>query len=418
MAQAVADVYNTHMEEVSKHLPRLLEMEAFASQKIKRATKKHGVVQTGSGNDFRAPFQYQAAGVHFGAANLAGGALSAGDGSKYAQFVQTAFGMQEGTSLNYDVMKEGKSKNALVDHLKKNLKEMSEAWKKNEDKGWHNITGTQGLIAYATANTTTVYTLDPEFGANLLDVGQPVEVYDTSLGSHRTSGGTIKITAINKLGPTVTLASDPSGAATDKLAIMGTGTTPAWMLGLYAVNNVATTGTLHGVNRETYPEIISNMIDGSSGLSLELANIMLANIEQRRGKKKKLIGFAHPAQFNNIKMLGVEISNWNRGSSDKMIDIMPKMEESTVFCGLTLHKDLHASKERIDLVNIDDWARVVTVEPHFYERPDNGGKLWEVRSSDEVTMAFNIYMVADYNFACLDPGAGGGLYDIPYTSGF
>lgn len=419
--QVVADIYAHNMETLASTLPLLVEVEDFAVQKVKKAAARHRIVQTPNSADFRAPFIYQLPG-EAGIFSAAGGSLGNGSGYKASQFVQTTKAFKLGVGLNQDVINSTTGTKARRSAVKENTKQAMRNYRRMEDIMWHNITGTQGLIALATGYNTNVYTCDEEFGANLAQVGQPLEAFSFDLQTHRTTGSTPDslplVTAISKENRTITLdGADGSPAATDYLAFQGVGATPASHHGLYAFNNVATTGTLLGVNRATIPEINSNYVDGSSGLTIELGYQITSKIRQRRGSKPTLTGFAAPAQLLAIYQLGISISNWQRGQNDKMIDVMPQDADSLPFCGTDVFRDIHSSKKRIDWTSLKDWARVFSQEVGYY-RDLNGNMFFEGRNGSGVVIATHLFYIwSKFNYVNIDPGMGGFVYDLPIPAG-
>ena len=428
MAQATADILKHTMETVRPTLKYLVEEEEFASQKVKRASEKHRIAKTTNSADFRAPFIWQTAGQP-AIFSSAGGALGAGNGYKTDHFVQACKEFRVAVSVNQDVLSATKAK-SIKNALKENLKQAGKTYRRAEDAMWHNLTGTQGALALGTTFDTVTYTCDTEFGANLWMVGWPVEVFAANLSTWKTStlsaAGTLPtVAAINKKNRTLALSSvgsfDTAAAAGDYLLFQGVGSTPASQLGLYAFNNVAVTGTLLGVNRATIPEINSNFVDGSTGLSVELGYILKSQIRQRRGKVNKLTAFAHDTQRLAIHQLGLNASVWQRSAGDKTIDWMPKDDgEPLPFCGVMVHQDIHSSRKRIDFICLDSWVRIYHEEMDFYRRPDGGSYFFEGRnSSGGVTAVWHFYMWAFYNMMDCSGGSDGGMiYDLPIASGF
>lgn len=418
MAQAIADVYKKNMETLRPHIPALLEAETdgLAVEKIKQA-EEHRIERTPNSADFRAPIKVQKP-ANFGTFDRAGGALVAGAGFKIQQLVQTCFPLKLGVDVNLEVRWGSKANK----DFKENMSDAISQFKWMQDVSWHNTSGTQGLLGQATAYDTGVFTMDPEFGSNLFQEGMPVEVFASGLGTHRSSSETPSdlptVSAVDKSGKTVTLTNlgTITPQATDVLAFQGCGSTPAWMLGLYGVNTTTTSGNYLGLSRTTYPTINSNFLDGSSGLTPDMGFIVRSRIRQRRGKVKKLIGFAHDNVLLTIYNQGIAISNWNRGASDKMIDQLPKDSDSVPWCGMTIHRDIHSSKQRIDLVNLDSWFRVYEKKPGYYE--DAGGNRFFHGRNSAGTLTANdqFFVVCSQNYGCDDPGAAGFIHSIPINT--
>ena len=430
-AQANADIVKSTMEKVRPTFKYLTEDEEYASQLVKRASEKHRIAKTTNSADFRAPFIWQQAGAP-GIFSSAGGALGTGFGYKTDHFVATCKEFRVAVSVNQDVLSATKAQK-LKSALKENLKQAGRTYRRAEDAMWHNITGTQGMLALSTGLSTLTYTCDTNFGINLVEVGWPVEVFDSTLTTQKTATlsaadtlPTITGATFSKTNRTLTISSqasfDSAAAAGDYIGFQGVGSTPASQLGLYAFNTTATTGTLLGVNRATISDINCNFVDGSEGLSIELGYILKSQRRQRRGRAKlgKCVGFAHDAQMLAIQQLGHNIENLDRKAGDSMIDPAFKYADTLQFCGDPVHLDLHQNRSRIDFTVLDNWARIYHEDIDYYKRPDGGSYWFEGRnSSGGVTAAWHFYLWSYYNMLDCSGGSDGGfIYNLPIVSGF
>jgi len=424
MAQAIADILYQNSEVVRKAMPTLFELESYPSQMIKKSVEAHRISRTPNSADFRAPLEYAPAG-RFGTFDRAGGSLGTGSGYKTQQLVQTCFPLKLGIELNLDVRWATEAPNlTVVNAFKHNMKRAIPTFQRYEDAGWHNIvSGNQGLIAQSTSYASDVYTMDPEHGADLVQMNQSVEIYDSALTGHRTTGVTPDslpyVLNVDKANKTVKLSSlsGLSPAAGDYLAFEGAGATPAWMNGLYYFHSTATSGNLLGLSRTTVSEINSNFVDGSAGLSPEIGFQLYAKIKQRRGKVATLQGLVHTAQAATMYKSAIAISEWQRGGNDKMIDLFPKLSDTITWCGVPHRIDIHQSRKRIDWINTKQWGRVWEHELDWYEDL-SGRRFFPKRTSDVISAADSMYLVCSHNFYCVDPGGEGFIYDLPIPTGF
>lgn len=421
------------METLRPALPELYEAETknTAYGLITKGAEKHKITKTPNGTDFRIPLQVAAPGV-FGALNLAGGSFYTGTAASLQQMYQTYFPVQLAFKLDLQNIftTEDKSK-AIVNAFKKTMEQAPQRLAWNNDASFHNIgSGYQGLVGLSSSVTsvgagTETVTFDTEFAANLLYPGQRLEIFANNLGTHRTSAipnalpyvssvdksaGTAVITGLGAITP----------AADDYYAFPGVGTTPAWMNGLYYFHNTATTGNLLGLSRSSYQELISNMVNANGALVPAHGWQLYQKIRQRTGvAPSKLKGLIHSAQAFQIYSLGLAISEWQRGKSDEMIDVSPKIGDYVNFCGVNHLVDMHQSKKRIDWLDTENWGRVYLKEADFYKTPGDGKMIFETRDGDgRVAAAIEFFMILAENFYNSKPAADGFVYGLSIPTGF
>lgn len=423
---------NATMETLRPILPELYEAETknTAYGLITKGAEKHKITKTTNGTDFRIPLEVSAPGV-YGALDLAGGSFLTGTSATLKQMYQSYFPTQLAFKLDLqNIYTTDDSKLAIVNAFKKTMKDAPKRLAWNNDASLHNITsGYQGLVALGTAVTsagtgTETMTFDTEFAANLLYPGMRVEIFKNDLSVHRTSAvpnalpyissvdksaGTAVITGLGAITP----------EATDYLAFPGVGSTPAWMNGLYYFHNTATTGNLLGLARGTYQELISNMVNAAGALIPDHGLQLYQKIRQRTGvAPNKLKGLIHPAQVAQIYSLGMAISEWTRGKSDEMIDVVPKIGDYITFCGVNHLVDIHQSKTRIDWIDTENWGRVYLKEADFYKTPGDGKMIFESRDGDgRVAAAVEFWMMTSENFFCAKPSADGFVYALSIPTG-
>jgi hypothetical protein len=431
MAQTIANVYAHNMEVVRKDLPALYEMAAENTvySKIKKGSDNIQIVKTPNGQDFRIPVETQPPG-YIATASLDGGALPGGSATITQQMYQTYFPLFFPVDIGVGSIWNTEASNSTVNEWKNNMKKAIPAFKRQCDASFFNLgSGSQGLMALATGYAAGVFTLDTEYGASLCQLGQRVEIFSNDLGTNRTSSVPTNlpyISAIDRDAGTVTVTN--LGAitpqATDYLAFAGaggTGTTLAWVNGLNYFHNTATSGSVLGLDRATYPEINPNKVDASGSLVPTHGLLLNTKIRVRTGEMpSKLFGVIHPAQAAQIYSTGIAISEWNRGGSDKMIDIMPSdiNDDYIKWCGVAHLKSNRQSKKRVDWVDLNNVCRVYLKELDFYTGP-NGQKFFEGRNGDgAVTLNWQYWLYVVENFAFTNPRQSGFVYNASIPSGF
>ena len=425
MAQAIADVYAANIQQIDKSLPDLFELNPTTYGLLTKAGKTAKIAKTVEGKDFRVPLKTSPGGI-FGALNLAGGSFGAGSGPVYQQMYQTYFALKLGAEQNLDTIYNTESSNqSVVNAFRDTMKSLLPNMQWYANASLHNISGNQGLVALATAFDTATYTLDSEYGANLLLPGMQVEIFSNNLGAHKTSASDPlpAITAIDKNARTVTLNNLPTGGSApgndDYLAFPGVTATPTWLQGMNYFHTASTSGTMLGLTKTSYPEIMPSYYNAAAALVPQHGLLLRTKILQRRGKVGNLTGVIHPAQAAQIYNLGIALSEWSRGKSDKMIDIMPAAEDNIPFCGVSHKLDIHQSKKRINWIDPKNWLRVYLKELEFYKEPGTGRTVFtKYASTGYPSAAIVYYMMLVENFVCVDPGSEGFLYGLSIPTDF
>ncbi len=408
---ANADVVALQMEKVRKKLPDLFETSSVASGMI----KKGGEAERVSTRDYRIPLVLQNGGV-YGTYDPDGGDMGRGTAMKTVPMISTYFP----TSIAFEITElmqraTDSSEIAVAKAFARLMTKAIEEFQTYEDYSFH--TDGSGVIATATAQATvsskTVYTLDTNFSTQLIRPGGSYHVYDTTLGTQRTVAGTpLTATIVDPAAGKVTLSATVSGAAaTDKLLPAGvSGATPAWKKGLYYYHSATASGNLLQISKATYPELVTPHVDGASGpLSAAHGLLLLDQIVQRRDDLGSLVGLAHMKQRTAWYLLGMQISEWQRGKSDDMLDLVPDTGDGLKkfrFCGVDHLVDKHQNRTRIDWINKKNWGRAVLADMDYYTVGDK--KLFEIRgSSGGVASAIVFYLRTLEDWYCVDPGAAG-----------
>jgi len=428
---SVSDILTVNMEVVRPDLPALYEAiyKDTAYSLLTKGGEKHNISKTPNGNDFRIPLKIQPPGV-YAALNLDGGAFAQGSSFVTKQMYQTYFPTQMAIKMTEEqILTTDKSSLSVFNIWKESMREGLPNFQRYNDISFHNITGNQGLIALATnwVLGTLTYTFDYEFGANLLQVGMPVEIYSNDLLTQRTAGlapGSLPyISTINKQAKTATLANIGSVtgmANTDYLGLPGAGSTPTWLNGLYYFQSTATSGNLLGLSRSTVQELIVPNVNAAGSLVPLHGTLLKSLMRQRIGTyPKKLRGLITDAQAAQIVNLGIAISEHQRGAADTAIDPVPAYDDNIKFSQVNHMIDIHASKKRIEWLDLDFWGRVYLVEPTFYKSRGDGRMVFEVRdSTGAVTTAWQFFLYAAENFYNVKPANSGFIYNLTVDPNF
>lgn len=440
----VANILQANMEKIRPgEIPMLYEM-AYSSTLYNKFGKaeKNLITDTphGSTGDFRIPLEVQPGG-QYGAVDLNGGAFAPGNSAVLQQMYQTYFSTQLAFQLTIkEIRATGSSELSVFNAWKKNMKQALPSLKRYQDISLHNITGNQGMIAHATAVSATgtaagnyTYTFDYEFGANLLQIGMPVEIFDDPLTTQKTTGLTIGqlpfVAAINKQARTAVITVQSghtlgtATAATDYIGLPGVGATPTWMTGIYAINTTATSGNLLGLSRSTYPELVTPNVNSSGTLSPLHGVLLKSLMRQRIGEyPTKLQGIITDANAYQIVQLGLAISEHQHPSkTDQAIDPVPEYTDSITFSQVDHMIDIHSSNKRMDWFDMSTWGRVYAKdgEPDFYKEDGSGRMVFTVRdSSAQPTAAVQYFLTCSENFYCTKPANNGFIYGLVPDAAF
>ena len=436
MSATNADVVGGQFEKVRPKLQEWYETTTLVSGLIRKASESHKIsawTQTLNGGTtlsaFRVPLMRYVGG-DYGTFSYDEGDLGGGS-SMRVDFMTIGYFPAEYAVEISSLAKEAtaSSEQAVVDvfkyHLKKSMKEMQHY----EDTGYHQ----DGTGVLATANGTgtpagsnPTYNLESTFGPQRLRYNQPVDVYSNDTTTQRGTG--LRVTSYDLVGKTVTLSGTVTGPTnTDKIAFKGmsaTLSTGSWKNGLYTFNNSATSGTTLGLNRATVVEIVTpNVAAGSTSLVPAHGLLLNDQIIQRRDEEALagMVGIAHQAQRAAVYNTGIAISEWHRGPSDKMIDVVPAdIKQSTTFTwtGVKHYVSKKQDRSRIDWIIPKNWGRAMLHDLKFHEV--EGRRIFELRSSTtgfpKAGMTF--YLIQSENIYNVDPGAGGMITGLSLPSGY
>ena len=407
-----------------------LDNSTTYDQLVKNAAKKWKITRTPNGTDFRAPLKMRDAGI-YGAVDLAGGDLGETNGPDYKQMTQSAKSQHVGFEFNHaddfeykngQLSKLNPSKDTIANAIRMSKRYANASLFSDGFTG-----GAQGLIAKGTAYGGGVFTFETSFGPNLLVPGMAVEIFDTTLATHRTTGLSGNLPKVASVAhdagqATLTNLGAVSPVATDYLAFPGVGATPAWVNGLYYFNNPSSSGSILGLSKATYPQLIPVSENAAgSAITISMGYKLKIKMQQRRGKNiGKLTGITHPVIAAQWLLLAPSIAQFQRGAGAMpAIDLAAKQptgNDQLTMWEMPVTIDPLASKSRVDFVKMDDFGCVMIQDINFYRSPKDGSWVFEKRgSAGQMKAAWMFYTVWAENFVHRDPGANGVIYGLATT---
>jgi hypothetical protein len=448
MAASTQNDYLAGMMQVMRpKLQELLEMSQTAASLIKSGTEVYQI----SKQDFRMPTVVYNGG-DFGGFDINGGNLGLGSGMRTEQLVQTYYPTKLGIQLTLEAMwTTENNKTAILNAFKENMKRGMQEAQIYDDLCFHNITGNQGIIGQVHPSTsvgsisgsgstaTQTVTMEANFGSQLLRMNMPVEVYDSTLGTQKTAGGSPdnlpRVKSFDPNGKTVTLtnvntSSNITAALTnsDYLLFPGsntagffpTGTSaafPYFRQGLYFFNTTTTSGSFLGLSRTQYPELNSNFVNAGGLLNPMHVMLLKHRILQRRSEVPQLQALIHPAQIARITEQIMSLSTWTRGKSDGPIDPLPNVGNDITWCGLSHKADIRQNRSRIDYINPKVWGRARLKDLDFLSI--DGKQVFESRATNGgLAASVLMYLIQVENFYCVDPGSQGFIQNLTIPSGY
>lgn len=401
MSVTNADVIAGQWENYRPKLQELLETTYGVGAKIKKASESMRVSTwsqaLSSGQTLQAcrfPIMRYVGGDYstfsYDEGDMGGGSMTREDFMTLGYFPDLYAVELPQLSIKATATSEQAVANVLKLQLKKALTEMQHYY----DTGLHQD-GT-GVLATGNgtgspANTNPVYNLEPNFGPQRLRRNQPVDIVSADLTTNKNTG-IVRVASYDLQAKTVTLTGTVTGAGavnTDRICFKGmtpTLTVGSWRAGIYTYNNTATSGFTAGLDRTVVTELITpNVNANGAGLVPAFGLLLNDQMLQRRDETalKNLVGIAHFSQRHAWYLQGVGISEWHRGASDKMIDIVPgNTNYNTTFtmCNVEHIISKKQDRSRIDWIIPSNYARALLHDLDFFEGPD-GQRFFVVRSS-------------------------------------
>jgi len=419
MALTQTQTVALQIERVRENVPVLFDRDDLFFSSIEKRP-----VERISNRDMRVPLEIRPGG-NSGHYNPDGGDLGRGGAPEFDKAVVNTVHLRHAVELTHkaDVSTDDGRK-AVLSAFKRSLSTgMAEFRRTNEALM---MTAGNGVLATITSVDTggskDTYTCTTDgFGVKLLRYGHKVNIYNSTLATHRTSGGEAVIDNIDLEAKTVRVSSNVSGAAaTDKIVISGvSGASPTSMLGVPYHHNNASTGTWLGFNRANFPEIRANRVTANGPFSLPFARLARNKIGNRIGmdaKAKKLQAWMHPSQKQAYEEQGQAVNIIQKQASSQALDLY--FGDDMQMAGAPVKESFFWDQTRIDFVNLSIWGRGVLEDISFYG-DKHGKKLFEVRSTDGgVAAAWIYYLVTSYNVFIDNPPAASYVSDLTKLSGY
>lgn len=438
MAATNADVVAAQKEVIRPKLQELIETTTGVGALFKRASESFKVstwTQALSGGQtlggFRVPLK-QWNGGDWGVVDYNEGDLGSGSSMKLVFMTGSVLTRRLAVELSSLEMEatatnEQAVANVFKEQMKASIKEV-QAYFDTDCHGSGNGVLATGNGTGTSGNTNPTYNLEANFGTQRLRYNQPVDVYDTTLATKK---GTLRVATLDPVAKTVGLTGTVTGAGfvnTDALAVTGmspTLATGSYASGIYTFQNSAKSGFTLNLDRSVVVEIVTpNVAAANQPLNPNFGLLLKDQITQRRDQEamSNFRGIAHMSQRAAWYNVGIGISEWQRGTKDKMIDVMPsETDYNTTFemTGVTHIISKKQDRSRIDWVKPATWCRILLFEPKWHESPE-GKRFFEVRSSTtgNVVAGWQEFFIVSENIISADCGLGGFVSGLQIPSGY
>ena len=434
MPQTLAQTIRGNIETVRKDvLPNIFRVDdQYVTSRLIGKMEKYRITKTQNGLDFRAPLKMQPSG-RYSFANYAGGSLGTGGKADIEQLYQTYFPQKLVYQLDFQAIVGTKqSELARYNAWKDSMKEAIELAQRYLDVGFHTIGGSQGVIMQAAGwDGTSVMTAAASNMADLMLIGQTVEIWDTTLTTNRTSGlSGDSLPVVANVAPDqsyVTLGNlgSVSGiTGTDKLLLPGQGVTPSGPNGLQYFNDTSTANSVLGLSKTTYPDMAASGFP-ANGATYQVAFALRCRhqIEQRRGDVSKLIGLMPLAQSAAINLsVSTQATFLRTKPTENMIDPLLQIGDSQPWGGILHIPDLHQARDRVDYVMEGNWGMVYLNDsaPDFYKAPGSNEIFFSPVSTTDGTPLFSslFAIIWENNWYNVDPGRSAVVTGLQKPAGY
>lgn len=288
-------------------------------------------------------------------------------------------------------------------------------------------TGMLGTItSVATAGGVDTYTLTTDgFRARLIRNGQNINVFNSALTVCRTGGGVnneVVVTFYDLQNSTIKVTPAVAGATAGDIIVSSglQSTPPIGLLGVKYHDSSSSTGTWLGFDRATNPEIRANRVNANSGaLTLPLPRLAINKIGDRVGMdtKRNCTAWTHPAQQQAYEELGFNVIRIDKAAKEEGLDMY--FNDNMQLAGAPLKTSYSWDRTRIDFIDKQVWGRAEMHPPGFYQNPDDGRKVFEIRGpSGGVATAWIFYIVASFNLFMNQPAGASYIDSLAVPSGY
>lgn len=399
--QTETQIVGAEVERINKAgaLPKMFDLEdTFYSM-----CEKSAAAQPVSNRAMRIPLKLRPGG-RFGHFNPDNGDMGVGDGPTYDKAVVTVAHLKY--AIQWTKLVEWSSDsnqkavvNAYQDLLAGAMPEFRRAVNALCMTAGNGVLGTVTTVTPSGGTDTVTCTTDG-FGIKLLRFGQPINIYDSTLATHRTAAGERQINFYDLPNKTIKYNSVTGSVAGDKIVVSGvSGASPASLLGVPYHNSNASSGDWLGFDRSTTPEIRSNRVNASGALALPFPRLALNKVGDRIGMKnvsKSIKAFMHPCQKQAYEGLGQLVSIIQKTAKDENLDLY--FGDGMQMAGAPVSDHFFWDQKRIDFLPMEFWGRAEMHAASFYEV--GGRRIFEVRGPSGgvqtsqlqyITVSFNIF---------------------------
>ena len=398
---AVAKVVANQMEKVQPKVALLFERDdTFYSQVGRRGVEKI------SSRDMRVPLEIRPGGK-FGHFNSDGGDLGRGGGPTFDKAVVNTVDLKLAVEWTKKAEWSSDTRRKAVLRTFNHLlaKAMAEFRRHCDAMCMTAGNGVLGTIsAVSNAGGVDTYTLDSDgFGARLVRHGIDINVYNSALTTHRTSGGEKEITFWDVANKQIKCSEVTGAVATDKIVVSGlSGASPTSIFGVPYHHSNASTGTWLGLDRATNPEIRANRVNAAGALALPFARLAMNKVGDRvgRDKKKACVAWMHPSQKQAYEQLGQQVNIINKEAKEQGLDLY--FGDQMQMAGAPVKEHFNWDRTRIDFVAKEVWGRAEMHPAKFYDV--DGTRIFEIRgTTGGVATAQVFYLVVSHQFFVNNP---------------
>lgn len=420
-----SQVVGTELERVMPTVPVLFDRDDTFYSQIDKAN-----TEVISARDMRIPLELSPQ-SKFGYVDIDGGDLGRGDIPTFDKAVINSVSMAQKVEFTAKTnWATDSNRKAVLNQFRYNLAKAMKEFRRNADSQcMQDGTGALGTATTVTptAGSDVVVMTTDGFRARLIRQGMNVNIFNAALTVCRTAGGPnneVTVTKYDLANNTITLTPSTAGfIATDVIVTSGLQTTPpVGLLGVKYHDSNASTGTWLGFDRATTPQIRASRVNANNAaLTLPLPRLAINKIGDRVGIDKRdgsrLQAWTHPAQQQAYEELGMNIQRIDKGTKDEGLDLY--FGDNMRLAGAPLKVSYSWDRTRIDFIDLDMWGRAELHPAGFYQNPDDGRKVFEIRGpSGGVATAWIFYIIASFNLFIKNPAGASYIDNLAVPSGY
>jgi hypothetical protein len=423
-AQANANVIALQLEKVRDKVPLLYERDDILLTMI----QQRGDVEKVSSRNMRLPLQVVPGGKA-GSYNADGGDLGRGSGTGYdvAQVTPVFFRFAIEITKLVEYATDGREK-AIENAAKREVANGMAQFRAFLDKLAQ--TAGNGVLGTISAINGTTLTMAVPFGAQLVYVGQTIQLYDTTLTTNRNIAGGVTTNVLQAdpiQNQTITVDVLPAGAVVGDVIVHDglAGAQPTSLFGLRYHQNNATTGTWLNLPRPNYATQLQtpSFNAGNSALTPSPVRVATNKIKMALGDKafnlSKLIAYMHDEQKHAWENLGITASTIIKeggtpgGANDLDLLFAGKFSMS----GIPIKTSINADQTKIDFLDLAHWGRAVMKDIDYYEV--NGNTVFPIYgASGGLAASYIFYFDTAFQIWDDSPRSGAFIYTLSRPAGY